>query len=264
MYKKNIFDKRYFYAVWYGLVGHKIEVIVFVVSIVAIILSYIFNKFSLILPITAFVVALVVLFLRFFEDRDYIYYLPLKNRKEKNSWFGRGLWGHDRSKNIYYISESPNGFIFSKCLLWDNYYVSFDFMLVQPKNVCGFVLRARGLSDYIMLQCGCDRIVPHVRHNHKWDKEIITSSSINHINNLKSGLWYKAEITCNNYTISYCIKNKKEIMANNSWEIPVKDVLNKDGSGFNTDLYSYNYGTIGFRCDGKEKSYIKNLLIERI
>ena len=68
------------------------------------------------------------------RERDF-YFMTLRRTRDKQDWIGDGTFQYERTQNAYAITSAPAGVIFSKCLLWSDYELSFDFKIL--KDVAG-------------------------------------------------------------------------------------------------------------------------------
>lgn len=261
--------------IWFFLLGSKAEIISAITSItvVMISLSYKDRLTALVITVVVLVVFLTILiYVRTRGDRRRFYYLSLTKPKEKKDWVGRGTWDYSKSNRAYLITNSTNGFIFAKCLLWDDYVVNFDFKIVRNCN--GWIVRARDLSNYVMLQCGLVGINPHVKLRGIWHMKSHADSDVNLTfdNQLHLDVWYKARIYCEKSHLTIQIRDQKRLLVfDRIWEIPenlvfrYKEKIEEEGEGKPIALpVDLDFGTIGFRCWSHEKSLIRDLLIQKI
>ncbi len=214
-----------------------------------------------------FISLLVIIYLRL-RDKDF-YYLALKSRSEKRDWIGEGNFDFSQAEKSFYITASASGVIYSKCLTWSNYKMSFKFKII---NKClGIVVRAINLSNYLMFQCSLQGINPHIRINALWfvQKHNDMGVDLSFSKPLSKDKWYKGIFICENRTIKILILEDKNKIFDREWTIPSDKIFHykeaKDSDEkkiiFPVDL---DYGTIGFRNYGDEKALIKDLLIEKI
>jgi len=170
------------------------------------------------------------------------------------------------------LTDSANGFLFSRCLLWQDYKLSFEFKIVR--NCIGWVVRARDLSNYIMLQCCLDGINPHIKTNGMWwiKRHGDTDVNLTFDDKLNLDEWYNAKIHCEKSQIKLQIFGQNQVsIFDRMWEIPDKVVvsyLESPESKVPTKTIvlpvDLDVGTIGFRCWGYEKSLVRDLLVKRI
>ncbi len=261
----------------YFLRGVLTEIIGAVAAIIAGAVSYKMSEDPstglLITVIIVVTVLAVVVYFRTKEDRHRLHYLPLTKPREKDNWVGKGTWEYSKSNGAYLITNSLNGFIFNKCLLWTDYAVDFEFKIVRDN--CGWIVRARDLSNYVMLQCGLDQINPHIKRNgiffisHGKDPGV----NLTFDTQLRLDLWYKAIIHCEKSRLTIRISDQKQQpIFDRIWTIPERQVFRYKEKIGEEDKESktivlpvdLDFGTIGFRCWGHEQSLIRDLLIRKI
>jgi len=261
----------------YFLRGVLAEIISVAAAITVSGVSYIMSEEQstglLIIVITLVTVLVFLVLIRTRKDRQSLYYLPLMKPREKANWIGNGTWDYSKSNDAYLITDSLNGFIFNKCLLWGDYVADFEFKIVRDN--CGWIVRARDLSNYVMLQCGLDQINPHIKRNgiffisHGKDPGVnLTFDTQLHLD-----LWYRATVYCEKSNIRIQIRDQEwQSIFDRIWTIPERQVFRyKEKIGeedkerktivLPVDL---DFGTIGFRCWAHEKSLIRDLLIRKM
>ena len=96
------------------------------------------------------------------RERDF-YFITLRKPKDKEDWIGDGKFQYERTQNAYAITNAPAGVIFSKCLLWSDCKLSFDFKILNTS--LGVIVRATNLSNLIALQISETGIKPRIRIN---------------------------------------------------------------------------------------------------
>ena len=232
--------------------------------------------------IVSFIFLILIIFFRL-RGRSF-FYIPLTLRKDRDNWFGDGIFEYSRMQKSFRITKSSAGFIYSECLLWSDYSIGFEFKILN--NCLGFILRAVNLSNYIMLQIRINGIRPHIKINgnfRAWEHKDV---GLSFENNLSFEKWYKCLINCDKGIIKIKILDKKEIVIDREWRIhkddivysyPVKLVKQKDNSkSFElvdeekkrsviiTYPVTLNYGSIGFRNTAKEEALVKNVLIQKL
>lgn len=225
------------------------------------------TKSAALVSVIIIVVSIVVL-VRLNMTAKTSYYLPLKNQNEEHGWIGRGDWEYDRTENAFFIANSNLGYIFSKTLLWDDYSLCFEFKIID--RCCGWVVRADGLSSYLMLQCTTEAINPHIRIDGTWLNEKQLSKKFTHNNKLESHKWYKAKLTCDKRLIKFKIW---DLLTNNEistgeWEIPTTIIIPfKTSSGEKLLIkkeIEFDFGAFGFRDHPSEKAYIRKIEANRM
>ncbi len=203
------------------------------------------------------------------RDRDF-YRLPLSKPEEKHDWLGRGTFEYDRNQEAFRITKAGLGYIYSNCLGWSNYSVSFDFKIIT--KCLGVLIRALNVSDYVMLQIDKKGINPHIRVNGGWKIWKAAEAHLLFDEDLGFGEWQKCEMTCEKDDINIRLKNSdgKRFFEGN-WSIPNGQIINfrleaekKETSvtvPFPIDLL---YGSFGFRNSGNgEDAYVRNVVVEK-
>lgn len=262
--------------IWFFLLGSKAEIISVVTSITVVMISFSYKDrlTALVITVAVLVVFLTILiYVRTRGDRRRFYYSPLTKPKEKDYWVGRGTWNYSKSNGAYLITDSMNGFIFNKCLLWGDYVVSFEFKIINEN--CGWIVRARDLSNYVMLQCRLDRINPLIKLHGIWWGRSPKDPGVNLTfdTQLHLDLWYKAIISCEKSHLTIQIRDQEQQpIFNRIWTIPKERVFRykekigqeeKEGKPIALPI-DLDFGTIGFRCWAYEKSLIRDVLIRKV
>jgi hypothetical protein len=168
----------------------------------------------------------------------------------RDDWIGKGTFAFRREQKSFEINNSDPGFVYSKCLDWKDYRVTFDFRI---GNRCvGVIVRAINLSNYAMLQITPEGINPHIRVNGGWAKiwrvpgqpkdgcDGESNLVISPV--LAVGKEYNCELTCRDSTISIRVTNGSQVIIDGTWEIPNEP-----------HPINLEFGTAGFRNCTDEK-----------
>ncbi len=205
------------------------------------------------------------------REKDF-YFIALDDYANKEDWFGSGKFEFDKTNTAYIIADTDAGFIFSKSLLWKDYSFKGEFKIL--KRCLGVILRAKDLSNYVMLQIQKDSIRPHIRANGGYVAFETKNTGLTFEENIKDGDWCKFELIVKGEDIETKIIRGKKIIINKSWKIPSgniaipvfnkKDEKRKSLTHVFDITISYDYGSIGFRNGHGERALVKNLLVKSI
>jgi hypothetical protein len=261
---------------YYEFLAYKFDVIAAIITVILSYLTYKYNThpqnglvYSLIFII---IFLIIVIYLRNTERS--FYYIAFNQREDKDDWIGKGSFEYVRAFNCFSITNSEAGYIYSKCLNWEDYKFSFDFKI---QNSClGIILRAVNLSNYIMLQINPKGILPHLRINGAWNVRTDEANKLMFNESLNIDKWYRASITCDKNCINISIICDQQLIFQREWIVPEGSIIFQfapvqpnlaienvvqHGLPFPINL---EYGSVGFRNDGIEKAMIKNSLIKKI
>ena len=226
------------------------------------------------LPIRIVIVFVTLIFIIYLRSRERSFFFNAFDKfQQTDKWIGHGEFRYDATERAFTISNIPEGIIYSEALTWRNYRFSFEFKII---NSClGWIIRAMNPANYVMLQCGVDRIRPHIKLNGMWlipqpHEEIIFSAPLSLDN------WYTAIITIHGRTARIIIRTTNEIVFDRQWQLPESGSFLVGGipgitrrRGRPTEIRSVipvilDYGTIGFRNHGAERGLVRNVLVEKI
>lgn len=229
----------------------------------------------------SFVALLVIIYLKT-RERDF-YSLSLKRDRDRQDWIGEGVFRYERTQKAYTITNSNSGFIFSKCLIWNDYKLNFDFKIL--KISLGVILRATNLSNMVMLQIFDNGIKAHIRVNGFWQFWDSKDTKLEFNNKLNLDDWYTCSMQCDKNYIRIRIFERLESTDSNNnshdleqifdrtWNIPSGHISygtqNTSLVGEiikNTIPFPINleYGTFGFRNYGIENALVRDVLVEKI
>lgn len=253
--------------------SHKYELIAFLVNVVVAYITFQFFRNNLtvfVLSIVVFTASLIIVIYQKTKDKDF-YFLELNKADKIKDWVGRGSFTYVRSENCFEITDSHSGYIFPKTLTWDDYVFEFDFKIA--KQTCGFIIRARDLSNYIMMQIATKGINPHIRLDSEWIpwQHDDPQANLTFQNELSLDTWYKARIYCDKRRIRMTIFDRKEMIFDRSWEIKERMlvVYPAPGNDRSKDTQiirqiDFDFGAIGFRNHGEERAFVKNVYVKKL
>lgn len=265
-------------AVRYYVRKNKLEFLTGIFAIVGYFISYIFvenHGASLLLSIVVTLIATITIIYARTREKDF-YFLSLQKTAHKEDWIGEGIFQYDRVYNAYAITNSPSGFIFSKCLIWSDYVFNFEFKILNTS--VGVILRATNLSNLIMLQVLETGIRAHIRINGFWKIWEEKETKLIFGERLSLDQWYRGRFECDKGSIRIRLYDSdNKLTFDRDWKIPAGQISFSydppgDGVGLVAKIavsaipFSINleYGTAGFRNDGGEKAMVRNMLIEKI
>jgi hypothetical protein len=218
------------------------------------------------------------------RDRDF-YFITLRRTKNKEDWIGDGTFQYERTQKAYSITNAPAGFIFSKCLLWSDYKLNFDFKIL--KTSLGVIVRATNLSNLVALQISETGIKPSIRINgfqQAWTPE---ESSLQFEKKLNLDNWYVCSVKCDKNSVGIKIfewverpdpndssetRREEKMIFDRVWKIPSGNIDYNVGDGLvweamkNIIRFPINldYGTFGFYNADANNALIKDVLIEKL
>lgn len=268
-------DYRPIKRIFYGLRGCISEIVSFIAWTLIGFIAFKYystpylNFFLYILVLAA---AHIILVLIRGKDANFIYF-PFISWKEHANWMGNGNFEYVKSAAAFRITESHNGFIYSKAINWVNYKLSFQFKIVHQS--VGIIFRAVDLSNYIMFQIFEDRVKPHIKVNGLWvffdpkrPANIPFVELVPIAPKLSKDRWYMFKATCDKSLITICLMEDDSRLLDRTWAIPEGNVLfplmlepKPADVPFSMNL---DYGTFGVRNDGSEMAFIRDLLVEKI
>jgi hypothetical protein len=268
-------DNRLLKKIYYGLKASINEILSFLTwGLIGFIAFKLYDRPDLNFTIYILILGSSHLLLIFIRGRDADFaYFPFLSSKEHSNWIGNGSFEHVNSALAFKITNSHNGFIYSKTLHWVNYRANFKFKIVNES--VGIILRAVDLSNYVMFQIFEDHIKPHIRVNGLWvvydSKRTANPPFLEHVTinpKLSKDKWYQLRTVCDKSLITMSIQENRKDILDRTWTIPQGTVLfplmiqpSPMDIPFPMNL---DYGTIGFRNHGEEMAFVKDLLVEKI
>lgn len=271
--------------IFYFLKEYKYDFLVALLTVAIVIVAFIFfeDRFDILLVSSAVIILFlaVVIYLHS-KDKDF-YFISLTKRENKDNWIGKGNFDYSRTNKCFSLTNADPGYIYSKCLNWSDYNLSFDFKMIS--DCVGVIVRAVNLSNYLMLQIREDVIRPHIRINGEWRVWEPRMTNLTFEKKLSLDKWYKCLIYCEKDCINIRIFDGKVKIFDREWNIPKgKIVFEFEGrDSFKSGKYreilapekkkdikvhiplsiNLEYGSVGFRNWDYEKALIKNLLVEK-
>lgn len=247
----------------------RLDVIASLLAIVSTIGSFYFAQNKVIALFTSvliiFIALIVILYFRL-KGKDF-YFIQFNKREDKDDWLGRGKFEYFREGNCFLITDSESGFIYSKCLNWSDYNMTFEFKIA---NSClGVVVRAINLSNYIMLQIRESGIRPHIRINGGWRAWEAEETNLKFPKNLTLDRWYKCVLSCEKDSIGIKLYEDGGNVFNREWVIPhgmIQFEFKEEPEGRAVRIpfpINLEYGTVGFRNSGTERALTKDVLVEK-
>jgi uncharacterized membrane protein len=255
----------------YFLVNNSYEIIAALISLGIVLTTIYFGVF----PAKFLSISVIIIIIGFVagvyskSKKENSFFTALNNPKNKDDWIGEGQFNYSRVNKCFHITESDDGYIFSKCLDWIDYEFSFDFNI--KKNCLGAILRATNLTNYVMMQITLDGIRPHIRIAGAWNYAEAKDSGLSFDKKLSLDLWYKCELVCDkNIVYIKIFDEEKQLVFNREWNILKGNIqiLFQDKNGepapsipIPIDLH---FGAIGFRAGGNEKALVRNVKVRKL
>jgi len=261
MIKKTRYDLRKYYK----------EYLTAFFAFISLMFTFFYKDQPLYLWGSILVVLISLMVFVFFRslEKDF-YFIELKNRKEKDDWIGWGDFDFDRNERCFFITNSAEGHIFSKCLNWSNYKVEFEFKIL---NSCiGVIIRAGSLFNYTMLQIATEGVNPHICIMGGWKRWEHKDVFLTFANELSLDQWYRCILVCDKENIKIRIYSSGTKLFDREWHIPrgIMSVFYENAPGETTNQKTMNYpinleyGSFGFRNCNKEKALIRNIIINKL
>lgn len=157
------------------------------------------------------------------------------------AWLHKGKWSAD--KDGLSVTDSFLGGICKIGATWENYEVRFDFKIIN--KAAGWIVRAKSLDHYVMIQCNKNQLSPHIR-------KILSVSGDPPAPNFKvvDKIAHELELTEWN-------RVKTEVVGHH-----IKVWVNDKHIWSDSDLLQdFQFGTIGFRCSGREHALFRNIQV---
>ena len=256
---------------WYFTKNYKIDLCASLTAFILALIAYQYSKeyeTRFYISSLIIVISLLVIIYNRARKRSFVY-SALTWRRDKRNWIGYGDFEYSHVEKAYVITNSEQGYIHSECFGWNDYYMNFSFRIND--RCLGVLLRARDLSNYVMMQINTNCVIPHIRVNGGWGiwKPEVTNFKFHE--QLSSNYWYDCKICCSKREIKITICKDRQEIFNRTWDIPVGNLMLQfyQPIGSTTpkvDLpfpINLEYGSIGFRNSGSEKAFVKNVLVEK-
>ncbi|MDO8723223.1 MAG: hypothetical protein Q7J31_13520 [Syntrophales bacterium] len=267
---------------YFWLLSQKYELTTFLFAVLSIIFIHVFKWPYIWLITISFLSTATIIYLHVREKP--FHYTSLKQRKHKDDWIGNGIFEYSQMYQCFIISNSDSGYMYAKCLAWNNYNLSFKFKII--KHSLGVIVRAVNLSNYVMLQIDLRTrgIRPHIRINGGWRPWEAQESNLEFGESISLDDWYRCNISCENRNINIELTSAdgKRRIFNRGWTIPNGNIVFSFQQNEETVPISENhmepnkkvtlvpfpivldYGSMGFRNDGDEQALVKEVLVSKL
>jgi len=256
---------------WPGILlkQYKYELIAFCINISIALLAFKF-KDNVAVFLGVVVISIISLFFIIYnktKDKDF-FWLPLNKPGKIKDWVGRGKFIYIHNERSFEITNSNVGYLLPKTILWDDYRFEFDFKIVN--KTVAWIVRASGLSNYVMFQCTFEGINPHIRIDGEWIQYKHSDINFSFLEALDPDIWYRGVAICEKRSIRNIIYRVKdgEVVFDRHWKIPEGEVISKEEGNNQKIKYfkniDFDFGAVGFRNYGSERGFIKNVYIEKI
>jgi hypothetical protein len=141
----------------------------------------------------------------------------------------------------------------------------FEFETKIVKHDSTWVIRARDIFNYVMLQCQPTQLVPHFRVSGHW----IRLDPILLQEDLPVNTWFSVRITVTGTRVAVIVKVNgvdREILNDALLEPRVVDIpVSKDPPQSQKVVISYTMGSVGFRESGKrECAHFQDVRVSRV
>ncbi len=187
-------------------------------------------------------------------------------RRGLDQWEYNGAWRTEKEDGRYMltVTESFDGGIAMPCVLWRDYDFQFETKIVRGNTT--WLIRAKDILNYVMLQCGQSELNPHFRVNGMWVKLPPVSLPVQ----LPVNTWFGVRITVQGTRViarATVGKRETEIYNGDLLSTGVRGyVIGEEDSAQRADLIlSYMVGSIGFReASSAESAHFRNVHVRKI
>jgi len=187
-------------------------------------------------------------------------------RRGLDQWEYNGAWRTEKEDGRYIltVTESFDGGIAMPCVLWRDYDFQFETKIVRGNTT--WLIRAKDILNYVMLQCGQSELNPHFRVNGMWVKLPPVSLPVQ----LPVNTWFGVRITVQGTRViarATVGKEETEIYNGDLLSTGVRGyVIGEEDSAQRADLIlSYMVGSIGFReASSAESAHFRNVHVRKI
>jgi hypothetical protein len=179
--------------------------------------------------------------------------------EEFNDVFERGLgqWDYTEdwsvirkeAKHALVVTDSGAGGIAVPCFEWTDYVFDFETKIVRANT--SWIIRAKDLATYAMLQCHQERIHPHFRLNGNWTVRDALSLPIT----LPLDVWFGVRIEVKGFDVKVTVT-----VEGNERTLPLMNNLLRQPAA----PIEYAHGSVGFRESGNECSQFRNVSVRKI
>ena len=181
------------------------------------------------------------------------------------NWEYYGDWRIEKEdgRGILVVTNSGDGGIANPCRLWRDYIFEFETKIV--KNNTSWIIRARDIFNFVMLQCEPDKINPHYRVNGNWVK----LDPIPIHEPLPTNKWFgvRVKVSGTRVTVNVTIDSIKREILNETILEPksAKLTIEQGPSEVQNIIISFPTGSVGFRESHKrEVAHFRDLSVRKI
>ncbi|TKJ31058.1 MAG: hypothetical protein CEE40_03125 [Chloroflexi bacterium B3_Chlor] len=183
-----------------------------------------------------------------------------------DQWEYYGAWRTEKEdrRHLLTVTESGDGGIARPCLLWRDYDFEFDTKIVRGNTT--WLIRARDILNYAMLQCGQSELYPHFRVNGMWVRLPRVSLSTT----LPLNTWFRVRIRVQGTRVTAKVTVDDAETEIYNWDLLRPNVRTfVIGEGDRTQradlILSYPVGSIGFReWSDTECAQFRNVRVSKI
>lgn len=174
-----------------------------------------------------------------------------------SNWQYHGEW-HIEQKDgqpTLTVTSSEKGGIAKSCLLWTDYILEFETKIVKGNT--SWIIRAKDTDNYVMLQCGQEKLYPHFRANGEWTNLPWTKQNpVSLPVTLPVDTWFSVRIEIRGMCVMVTLTMEGK-------EIPVPNIPNPLFSPPIAPIV-YPSGSIGFRESGDEHAQFRKVSVKRL
>jgi len=182
-----------------------------------------------------------------------------------DNWEYAGSWQviQDGQNRYLAVTNSDDGGIAKACRLWDDYEFEFETKIVQSNS--GWIVRARDLQNYVLLQCGRDQLIPYFRVN----GEFLKMNAVRLPALLPLQEWYgvRIKVSGSQLMVAITVDGKTYVLLDEpllaTQVVSGRRAGNNEGQDFTLAL-SNTFGSIGFREWETENACFRNIKVTRI
>jgi hypothetical protein len=171
-------------------------------------------------------------------------------------WEYHGDWRTEREGDghILIVTESERGGIVQPCLSWKDYIFEFETRIVNGNT--SWIIRAKNILSYVMLQCGQDRLYPHFRVNGTWTNPDWTRQNpviLPVLLPLNTWFGVHIEVRGTLVLVTVTVNNREREILNSGTLLEPP-----------TSPTSYPMGSVGFRESANECAHFRNVRVKRL
>jgi hypothetical protein len=177
-------------------------------------------------------------------------------------WEFSGNWRTERENggNILIVTNSNTGGIAKACQLWTDYIFEFETKIIQ--NNSSWIIRARDVFHYVMLQCNPTELCPHFWDDNIWTYDVRIPLPFT----IPLNVWFgvRIKVIGIRVVIILIIKGiETEIFNKPLLESKIVPVTIQDGRNI-TKMLNYSMGSVGFRESDVECSHFRNVRVKKL